>query len=65
MLNLEILRKKIQEEYNNFVLQNSKLSNEELIDEFWSNEIVKYNENNIGNEVGFIINNHRVEIIKY
>ena len=64
---LETLRKNIQEEYYDFVEQDSmcELTDQELIDNFWSDAIIEYNENHIGNEVGFIINNHIVEIINY
>ena len=64
---LETLRKNIQEEYYDFVEQDSmcELTDQELIDNFWSDAIIEYNDNHKGNEVGFIINNHEVEIIKY
>lgn len=61
------LRNKMQEEYNNFVELDSScdLTDDELVGSFWSEEIIKYNDEHEGNEVGFIINNGIIQIIEY
>jgi hypothetical protein len=61
------LKNKIQEEYNAFVELDSscELTDDEINESFWSEEIIKYNDNHEGNEVGFTINNGIIEIIEY
>lgn len=61
------LKNKIQEEYNNFVELDLSydLTDDEINQSFWSDAIIKYNNNHEGNEVGFIINNGVIEIIEY
>lgn len=66
-MNIIELKNKIQEEYNNFVELDSScdLTDDEINESFWSEEIIKYNDNHEGNEVGFTINNSIIEIIEY
>ena len=61
------LKNKIQEEYNNFVELDlaCDLTEDEINQSFWSEEIIKYNDAHEGNEVGFVINDGIVEIIEY
>lgn len=67
MNNIEELRSKIQEEFNRFtdLDENCELTDDELIENFWSDTIFKYNYEHPKHLVGFTINNNIVEIIEY
>lgn len=64
---LEILRNKIQDEYDEFVEEDAacELSEDELLENFWSNAIVDFNDTNPEINVGFEITNGIVTLLPY
>lgn len=62
---IENLKNRIQEEYNNFVEEDAAcdLSDSELVENFWSNAIVEFNEENPEINATFEIINGIVNVI--
>lgn len=60
------LKNQIQSEYNAFVEtdHSAELTDEELVENFWSNAICEYNDNH-SCKYGFVINNGIVELVEY